>query len=160
MKQSQCNDKRKQKKRRLWLIPVIVVLLCVVFGLIAMMRDAPNRQELASLTIGEIDFTSLRDGTYTGSFVGSEGNQRDATVEVTISSGAISNIRVIKGAVDASGVAADIGGGNTVYALFDEVLSQETMQVDVVSGATLTSKAHLKAFENALQQAQAPRNQN
>jgi uncharacterized protein with FMN-binding domain len=160
MKQSQGNDKRKQKKRRLWLIPVIVVLLCVVFGLIAMIRDAPSRQELASLTIGDIDFSSLRDGTYSGSFVGVNGSRRDAMVETTVSNGTITNILVVKGAIDESGTPLDLGNGSTVYDLFESVVDKKTLQVDVISGATLTSKAHLKAFENALEQAQAPRNQN
>ncbi|HHV58206.1 MAG TPA: FMN-binding protein, partial [Firmicutes bacterium] len=35
-----------------------------------------------------------------------------------------------------------------------EVIKSQSLQVDVISGATLTSKAHLKAVENALEQAE------
>ena len=154
MKQQKDTTTRKQKKKTLGLILATLVLLLVVVCIAAIVRDAPSKQELASLSIGTIDFSNLQDGVFTGSFVGSKGSQRDATVEVTVSNGAISNIRVLKGAVDVSGVATDIGNGKTVYDLFDAVLSQETMQVDGISGATLTSNAHLKALENALLQAQ------
>jgi Uncharacterized protein conserved in bacteria len=160
MKQQKDTTTRKQKKKTLGLILATLVLLLAVVCIAAIVRDAPSRQELASLSIGTIDFSNLQDGVFTGSFVGSKGSQRDATVEVTVSNGAISNIRVLKGAVDVSGVAKDIGNGKTVYDLFDAVLSQETMQVDGISGATLTSNAHLKALENALLQAQKGENPN
>ena len=154
MKQRKNTTSYKQKKRKIWLIPVVIVLIIILFGFFGIISDSPSRQELASLTIGDIDFSSLNDGTYSGSFVGTKGNQRDSTVEVTILNGKISNIHVVKGAIDEAGTPLDIGNGNTVYDLFDDVLAQKTLQVDVVSGATLTSKSHLKALEDALQQAQ------
>ncbi|WP_368487958.1 FMN-binding protein [Clostridium sp. BJN0013] len=36
--------------------------------------------------------------------------------------------------------------------LFQKVIELQSLQVDIISGATLTSKAHLKALENALKQ--------
>jgi uncharacterized protein with FMN-binding domain len=77
------------------------------------------------------------------------------SVEITITGGYVSDIRILKGAIDESGAPLDIGQSMSTYDLFDSVLTQKTMQVDVVSGATLTSNAHLKALENALQQAQS-----
>jgi hypothetical protein len=43
----------------------------------------------------------------------------------------------------------------TIYPLFrlTDAKKKRTLQVDVISGATLTSKTHLKALENALEQA-------
>jgi len=37
--------------------------------------------------------------------------------------------------------------------LFQTAIEAKTLDVDVISGATVTSKTHLKAFENALKQA-------
>lgn len=42
----------------------------------------------------------------------------------------------------------------TIDNLFQRGLETESLQVDAISGAALTSKAHLKALENALKQAQ------
>jgi uncharacterized protein with FMN-binding domain len=49
----------------------------------------------------------------------------------------------------------DPGGENTDYeALYDRVIEAQSLQVDTISGATLTSKAYLQCVENALLQAQ------
>ena len=75
-------------------------------------------------------------------------------VEVEIVDGSISDIRILKGAVDDTGAAQEIGSGKTAADLFDAVVAQRTLQVDTISGATLTCNAHLKALEQALLQAQ------
>jgi len=147
---------KTKKKRRLWLIPVILLLLIAVLAVVVYFTDAPSRAELASLSFQEIDFSNLQDGTYLGSFTGTKGSLRDVTVEVTVSGGSVSNIAILKGSVDESGNPQEIGKGKTAYDLFESVLEKKSMQVDVVSGATLTCNAHLKALENALLQAQDP----
>jgi uncharacterized protein with FMN-binding domain len=38
--------------------------------------------------------------------------------------------------------------------LYERVIEAQSLQVDTISGATLTSKAHLQCVENALVQAQ------
>ncbi|MEA4914397.1 MAG: FMN-binding protein [Christensenella sp.] len=154
MKQQKNDKSPKRKKRTFWSVLVIIVLLCAVGGSIAVISDAPNRRELTALTFVDIDFSNLHDGTYTGSFIGTDGNQRNATVEVTVSSSVITNIRVVKGAIDQPGAPLDLGNGSTVYDLLESAVDKKTLQVDVISGATLTSNAHLKALEDALLQAQ------
>ena len=42
-----------------------------------------------------------------------------------------------------------------IFHIFDDVQKSKSLQVDVISGATLTSKVHLKALEDALKQAQS-----
>lgn len=143
-----------KKKRRLWLIPVILLLLLAIPIVAVYFADAPSRAELQSLTFGTIDFGRLKDGSYSGSFVGTKGNLRDATVDIVVTGGVVSDMRIRKGAIDESGNAQEIGKGKTAYDLLNSALRQKTLQVDVVSGATLTSNAHLKALENALLQAQ------
>lgn len=144
----------KKKKRRLWLIPVILILLIAASVMAMYVADAPSRAELQSLSFQEVDFDRLSDGTYVGSFIGTKGSLRDATVQITVSNGAVSDIRILKGAVDESGAAQEIGNGKTANDLFNSVLAEKSMQVDGISGATLTCNAHLKALENALLQAQ------
>ena len=132
---------------------VMLVVLCLA-GVAALVADAPGRQELATLEIGTIDFSNLKDGTYTGSYSGTKSSMRDATVEVTILQGELASIRIINGAVDEDGKAVILSDGKTVDDLFQRVVEDQSLQVDAISGATLTSKAHLKALENALRQAQ------
>ena len=143
------------RKRRIGLrvLIVMLVVLCLA-GVAALVADAPGRQELATLEIGTIDFSNLKDGTYTGSYSGTKSSMRDATVEVTILQGELASIRIINGAVDEDGKAVILSDGKTVDDLFQRVVEDQSLQVDAISGATLTSKAHLKALENALRQAQ------
>jgi len=68
-------------------------------------------------------------------------------VQVTVSSGKVSEIRLLS--------SSDPGKKNTQQdVLYDRVIKGQSLQVDVISGATLTSKAYLRAVENALRQAQ------
>jgi len=101
-----------------------------------------------------VDFSLLKDGVYTGSYAGTKGSKRDATVEVTILNGEVVSIHTIEGTVDDTGNPLDLGDGVTIDTLFAAVLDHKSLQVDTISGATLTSKAHLKALETALLQAQ------
>ena len=154
MRSQEAKEKPKRKRRiGLKVLLVMLVVLCLA-GAAALIADAPGRQELATLEIGSIDFSRLEDGTCTGSYTGAKGSARDATVEVTIQQGQITAIRTIKGAIDENGTAVKLSNGETVDDLFSRVVEDQSLQVDAISGATLTSKAHLKALENALTQAQ------
>jgi len=154
MNQAIKRQKKSGRKRRLWLIPVAILVVLVLFAVVAVISDAPSRQEVSSLTFRDIDFSLLKDGTYTGAFVGKQGSLRDATVEIEIEGGSITNIHVLKGAINEYGAEQELADGKSVRDLFDAVLLQSTLQVDAISGATLTSNAHLKALEQALLQAE------
>ena len=142
---------RKIKVRWILLALTGVLALGAAFAVLA---DAPSRGELQALEIGAVDFDGLRDGTYTGQYVGTKGSLRDVTLEVTISGGEVADIRVSQGALDPNGEPANLTGGLTVDDLFRKAIQNKTLEVDAVSGATLTSKAHLKALEDALLKAQ------
>ena len=64
-----------------------------------------------------------------------------------MSSGRVTDIQLVD--------SQDPGGENTQHEeLFDRVIQAQSLQVDTISGATLTSKAYLQCVENALIQAQ------
>jgi uncharacterized protein with FMN-binding domain len=64
-----------------------------------------------------------------------------------VSSGRVTDIQLVG--------SSDPGSKNTQHeALYDRVIEAQSLQVDTISGATLTSKAYLQAVENALIQAQ------
>ncbi len=107
-----------------------------------------------ALTFSNLEFTNLKDGTYIGQFIGTTSHLRDAKVELVVEEGAIKRIIVLKGAVSEDGKPVNIQKGATIDDLYQKVLDQQRLDVDVISGATITSKTHLKAFEQALIQAQ------
>lgn len=101
-----------------------------------------------------MDFKKLNDGVYLGEYIGTKNHSRDTKVQAIISGDKISDIEILKGALDKEGKPSELTGGLSIGDLFDNVIKSQSLQVDVISGATLTSKTHLKALENALEQAQ------
>jgi uncharacterized protein with FMN-binding domain len=98
----------------------------------------------ASPTAASSSTATYKDGTYTGT-----GNSRRGSVQVsvTIQSGKIATVTI--GRVSTEYPASDIAR------LPSEVVSRQSAQVDVVSGATFSSIAFRGAVQQALQQAQA-----
>jgi uncharacterized protein with FMN-binding domain len=145
--------KKRKGKLKMWIaIVVLGVIGAVLLG--GILITGPARNEIKNLTIADLNFKTLRDGTYVGNYAGSKDHSRDAEVQVTVSSGKVTDIRILKGALDEQGKPAKISAmGVTIENLFSDVIDTQSLQVDVVSGATLTSKAHLKALESALAQA-------
>jgi len=137
-----------------------MVLLLIIGGIGAVLIggivfSAPGRREVSELVIEKVSFSNLQDGIFTGEYVGKKGRMRDAAVEVTIKGGEVAAIKIVKGAVDKNGRALELTRGKSVQDLFQNALDTKSLAVDVISGATLTSKAHLKALEDALKKAKA-----
>ena len=146
--------KKRKGKRRVWII-VSVILGVIVIGLgVTMLALEPGRREALNLTIGVVDFKKLRDGIYTGEYKGTKDHLRDTKVQVTVSSGEITDIKVIEGALANEKQTAEVRNGQSIDDLLNRVIKSESLQVDVISGATISSKVHLKAVENALEQAE------
>ncbi len=145
--------KSRRKKIKFRYI-IIIILGVVALGLLAaFLADAPVRNELKALTIGNADFANLQDGVFVGEYTGTKGHSRDAAVRITITDGAVTGIQILKGALDSSGNPAEMTNGATMADLLKKAVDTKSLQVDAISGATLTSKAHLKALENALKKA-------
>lgn len=148
------NAVKRRGKFKVWIGLLIVVGVLAAAGIGGILFSAPGRNEVRRLAIGPVDFDKLRDGTYVGEYTGTKDHTRDTRVVVTITAGKITDIKILKGALDKEGKPAELTGGRSVGDLFGNVVNSQSLQVDVISGATLTSKAHLKALENALKQAQ------
>lgn len=136
---------------------VLAVLGVIVIGMgITMLVFEPGRREAQNLTIDAVDFSRLRDGVYTGEYVGTKDSLRNTKVQVTVSSGAVTEIKVIGGALANDKQTNEIRNGQSIDDLLRRVIEAQTLQVDAISGATISCKVHLKAVENALEQAEMP----
>lgn len=146
----------KKRKRR---FKVLIILLSIVFvmalvGIGVVIWDAPARAELKNMIIAEVNFGNINDGVYTGEYHGTKNNLRDVSVEVTVESGAVTKITVTEGAYAGGKGSDEIAKGISIDDLFGKVIDFKSLNVDAISGATLTTNAHLKAIENALLKAQ------
>ena len=129
---------QKKKRRGLRALLVVVIVLAVIIGAFAGFILL-GKARTGSLTLDGVSLADAADGVYTGSYSGFRWSN---TVQVTVKAHRITEIDVVKEQV--------IITPETAQALKDKVLAAQNTQVDAVSGATVTSKAYLKAVENAL----------
>jgi fumarate reductase flavoprotein subunit len=119
-----------KKNKSVWAFLLIVSLAfsCAVMGC---PTDAPEDQV-------------LKAGTYTADATGMHG---PVTVEVTFSDSAITAVEVKANTESA------IQGGAAINSIPAAIVEYQSLAVDTVSGATVTSNAILKAVEDCIKQA-------
>lgn len=83
-------------------------------------------------------FSSLPDGTYRGRF---DGGLVKATVDVVMAGGRIEKVTI---------VSHRCGKGKPAEVIVDDVVREQSLEVDAISGATRSSRIILKAIEVAL----------
>lgn len=145
---------KKKGKVRMWTILLVIVGVFAVGSGAALVATAGERREAKNLPIAALDFSNLKDGVYTGDYAGGMYKWRATEVRVTVAGGKVTDIQLRKGALNKEGQPAKFTQGLTINDLFGRVIQSQSLQVDTISGATLTSKAHLKAVEDALEQAE------
>ena len=130
---------------------ILFVILLIgggIFGGIWWSRLSKEHREAAGLPLDAVDFDKLKDdGVFHGVYAGGMYGWRANECDVTVKDGRVMAIQLVG--------SKDPGGGNTDYhMLYDRVIAAQSLQVDTISSATLTSKAYLQCIENALLQAQ------
>lgn len=145
---------KRKGKFSMWIILIVILGVLVVAAGAVMLAFEPGRREAMAVTVGQVDFDHLQDGIYTGAYQGAKDHLRDAKVTVTVADGEVRRIQVIEGAQAKEKQSKEICNGQSIDTLFQRVLEAGSLQVDTISGATITSKVHLKALENALKQAE------
>ncbi len=125
---------KSNKKSKLLMvigIATIVIFILIAGGLFAVTRGLPEMQELV---VNDVNPGKLPDGVYAGEF---SRYRWSNTVEVTIKNGEIVNIQ------QNSDEALE-------QELSDRIVAAQSLLVDINTGATVSSKAFLKAVEEAL----------
>lgn len=123
--------------------PILIAILIVLASLVAAGGIAyaamdRNLKALARAEIRTPDLAALPDGAYRGDF---EALPVRVTVEVTVKDRAMRDIAILR---------HDNGQGKPAERIVAEVLAAQRLDIDVVAGATYSSKAILKAVEAAL----------
>ena len=116
----------------------VVFLLVIIIGATAFyMTKGLNSGE--NMVIKSMDVSQLEDGVYKGKY---NGGRWSNEVGVTLKNKKITQIAIIKSVVfEKREVSSE---------LINKVIKKQDTNVDVISGATITSKAYLKSIENAL----------
>lgn len=116
---------------------VLGALLILVSGGMGYMTHGLGETE--NLVINQVDFSQIDDGVYTGEY---RGHRWSNTVEVTVRDRTVTEIRMIE--------KQQFHLDGPVDRIISRIIAEQTLPVDVITGATATSKAIMKAVEIAL----------
>lgn len=116
---------------------IVVISLVVIIGLSAMKKKAD--EAMKNQINVEIDMSKVEDGTYEGT---SDGGMVKVEVKVEVKDHKITNIELVK---------HENGKGKPAESMIDDMVKENTYDVDCVSGATLSSKTIKNAVNKALQ---------
>ena len=126
-----------KKLIRALLLLLLALAVLVLGGMAAMQAQA--RKSMAELeTVPVIPLSDVADGVYEGM---QETPLVKVTVSVTVQNHAIAGIQLLR---------HENGRGAPAEALLEEMVRQDTSEVGVVSGATMSSKVITAAVRNAL----------
>jgi uncharacterized protein with FMN-binding domain len=129
-----------QTKKLAKIILVVLLVAVLGFGVKYGLDLTGYRRAIGAITIGNVDLSLVPDGTYTGS------------VE-TIWVGATVNVQVKDHRIIDIGLDHRHDRGAAAEVVVARVLEEQSLQVDMVTGATSSSKVILKAIEKALSSA-------
>lgn len=117
----------------------IVLLLIVVISVLGF-KLVSNRlvSNAKAIEVEEVDLSQIKDGEYLGSF---EIFPVKVSVKTTVLNGEITQIELLE---------HFNGKGTAAEAILYSILEKQSLQVDTVSGATVSSIAIKKAVENSL----------
>lgn len=94
----------------------------------------------SQLVINDVNLAVLDDGVYQGKYASGRWSNQ---IEVEVNNHQISKITIVKDVMFARPEITD--------ELFKNVIDSQSLIVDVISGATVTSRVYLKSIEQALQ---------
>ena len=121
------------------LIGVLIVFTVIgISGYIVIQNMNKSLDSLKEIEIETIDLSTIQDGTYEGTY---KAFPIEVIVEVTIVNHVITEIDLIKHVS---------GQGAPGEEVIDLVILDQSLDVDLISGATYSSKVILLAIEDAL----------
>lgn len=115
-------------------LSIFILLLGAAF----IIKTMGITEELPVIQIDKVNLNTIEDGIYMGEY---SGTLVKVAVEVQVKENKITDIVIVK---------HDNGLGKKAEKIVYSIISQQSLDVEVVSGATSSSKAILKAVEVAL----------
>ncbi|MBD5097954.1 MAG: FMN-binding protein [Clostridiales bacterium] len=126
------------QKRTILLIVIVIFTLGLIAGAVYLKNVADYKKAVKETTFDEINISDIPDGIYIGEY---DVNFIYAKVEVTVQTGKITDIRILEHRHER---------GKAAEAIIDEIVDEQRIDVDAISGATNSSTVLKKAVENAL----------
>jgi len=133
------------KRKKLWIGILIALAFVVAIGVTVKLVISKADADLAKLNaavIRGVDLTKVDNGTYAGAY---QAFPIDVQVQVVVEDHKILRIDLVK---------HTNGQGKAAEVIPAEVVEAQSLKVDMISGATKSSKAILLAIQDALSKSQ------
>ena len=125
--------------KKLGKISLIVLAILLISVSTLMFIFMNGMDDAKAIQINSIDLYKVEDGEYIGSF---DLTRWSNEIKVTVKNHKIIALEVEEDVM--------IKIDEVTKTLFDNVIQNQSLDVDIETGATITSHAYLKAIENAL----------
>lgn len=124
------------------LLKIVFIILAILLLSAATMMFVFNNgmEEAKAIQVSSIDLSKVEDGDYIGSF---DLTRWSNEIQVTVKDHKIIALEVLDDVM--------FKMDEITKSLFDRVMQNQSLDVDIETGATVTSHAYLKAIENALE---------
>lgn len=119
------------------LIGMVIVLICVVLGLVFWI-DYDAQNEIENIKLDYVDLNTVKDGIY------------EATVESELVNAKVRVIVENNTLIDVALLEHRHGLGYSSESIVDSMIEENRVDVDVISGSTLSSKIIKQAVNKAL----------
>ena len=126
------------RKKIVMILIMLFLLLASIFGTAYIDRVGEYKRAVKETTIEEVNISDIPDGVYIGEY---DVNFIYAKVEVDVSGGKIIDVRILDLRQER---------GKAAEAVANEIVDEQRIDVDTVSGATNSSIVIKKAVEVAL----------
>lgn len=125
-----------KKGKKVLLITFIGVLSLFITGKIVIGNMVKN---VKNISVSMPDLSNIQDGNYIGEYSITPVHVK---VEVSVNNHQITDISILQ---------HDNGLGSTAESIVNDIVEEQSLDIDAVSGATVSSKCILKAVENAIE---------
>lgn len=125
-------------KKHRWIRPVLIGLFVVIVAVsVSLAFVQAQLDKLKATQLETLDLSQVSNGTYEGSYTAFPVS---VTLNVTVTNHQITSITILK---------HDNGQGKPAEVILSDVIDAQSLQVDVISGATYSSKVILLAIQDA-----------
>ena len=126
------------RKKIILSIVIFIFTIVLIVGAVYLKNVADYKQAVKETTFDEINISDVSDGVYIGEY---DVNFIYAKVEITVQNGEITDIIILEHRHE---------HGKAAETVINEIVDEQRIDVDAVSGATNSSIVIKKAVENAL----------
>ncbi len=125
--------------KKLLKVVLVVIFLALVFTGGFMFYLGRGLDEGSKLVITDVNISAIDDGVYRGEY---DGGRWSNKIEIIIKDQQITKINLVED--------LKFSKPEVIEELFSRVIDKQSLNVDIISGATVSSKAYLKSMEKAL----------